>query len=69
MKITFIKDCPPLVPSGNSAYKVGDKADLPRGKQLIELGYAREGWEPLPKEEPEPTLKPATKPKRGKRSK
>jgi len=44
MNITFIKDCPAIVESGNSAYKKGDEATLRLGKRLIDLGYAREGW-------------------------
>lgn len=48
MKITFIKDCPPIVASGNSTYKAGTQADLRKGQELIELGYARDGWEDKP---------------------
>jgi len=44
MKITFIKDCPPIVESGNSFYKVDTQADLRKGQELIDLGYARDGW-------------------------
>ena len=61
MKITFTKDCPAILPSGNSAYKSGDEADLPRGGQLVQLGYAREGWgavaEEATPEPPKPTRK------------
>lgn len=45
MKITFIKDCPAIIASGNSAYIKGTKADLRKGQELIDAGYAREGWE------------------------
>ncbi len=44
MNITFIKDCPPLLISGWSAYKEGDQATLRGAVQLIDAGYAREGW-------------------------
>ena len=44
MKITFIKDCPPIIESGNSAYKVDDEADLRQGHLLVKAGYAVEGW-------------------------
>lgn len=44
MKITFVKDCPPIIPSGNSTYVAGDEADLRRGKELVAMGYAYEGW-------------------------
>ena len=61
MQITFIKDCPPIEDSGWSFYKQDAKADLRRGRQLIDNGYAREGWEPIP--EPEPA-KPAPRKRR-----
>lgn len=44
MKITFTKDCPPILYSGWSAYKEGDQADLRHAQQLIDSGYARAGW-------------------------
>lgn len=45
MKITFVRGCPPIIASGNEAYKAGTKADLRKGQELIDLGYARIGWE------------------------
>lgn len=57
MKITFIKDCPPMVPSGNTAYERGTRADLRRGQELIEQGYARKGWGPPPPP-PKPPIEP-----------
>ena len=60
MKITFIKNCPPIVESGNSAYKSGDQADLRMGKQLIALGYARDGWGFVMNTQPEPSTAVAT---------
>lgn len=45
MKITFIQDCPAIIESGNEAYKAGTQADLRKGQELIDLGYAREGWD------------------------
>ena len=44
MKITFIKDCPAIIQSGNSVYAKGVKADLRKGQELIDLGYAHKGW-------------------------
>lgn len=70
--VTFIKDCPPILESGWSAYKEGDKATLRRSASLISKGYARAGWEPfvglaveLPiAEQPEPTIPADDAPKR-----
>lgn len=58
MKITFIKDCPPIIASGNSAYKKGVEADLRMGQDLIDAGYAREGWGTAVT--PKPTPPPST---------
>ncbi len=49
MKITFTKDHM-SVASGNSFYTAGTQADLLQGKVLIDLGVAREGWEPIKKQ-------------------
>ncbi len=66
MKITFIKDCPPIYASGNSFYPKGTQADLILGESLVDIGYAREGWEPLPKPA-EPIAQPKPAPKKRKR--
>lgn len=44
MKITFIEDHQSLL-SGHSFYKAGTRADLVKGQQLIDGGFAYEGWE------------------------
>ncbi len=59
MNITFIKDCPPCLHSGWSAYKAGDQATLRHGKHLVDGGFARVGWEALPV--PKPARKTAVK--------
>lgn len=68
MKITFIKDCPPIIESGNSAYTAGIQADLRLGADLVSMGYAVEGWGDAPKvtavSPPEP-IAPTPKPEGG----
>ena len=43
MKITFIRDHQSYW-SGNSKYEIGEQADLPHGRELIEEGVAVSGW-------------------------
>jgi len=49
MKITFIRDCPPLPQSGNTQRHKGEQADFRPGHAsfLIDAGYCREGWPPF----------------------
>ena len=44
MNVTFLEDHI-SVASGNSFYKAGDEATLRRGKELVNMGVAREGWD------------------------
>ena len=49
MKITFIRDCPPLPQCGNTQRHDGEKVDFRPGhaQYLIDAGYCRDGWAPF----------------------
>ena len=68
MNITFLEDCPPVAQTGWSAYKKGDQATLQNGAHLVEVGLAREGWQPIaPKPAPKPAPKKRTRKARTKK--
>ncbi len=63
MKITFIRDCPPLPQCGNTQRHDGEEADLRPGhaNALIDAGYCRVGWgQALIADEPEDTIQEET---------
>ena len=62
MKITFIKDHQSVL-SGHSFYAAGTRADLVKGQQLIDGGFAYAGWgnPPVEKVESTPEVKTAVK--------
>lgn len=61
MKITFLRDTPPMKYTGNEFYAENTRADLRHGAWLVTEGYAYEGWGKAPKAAP-PAPAPVVEP-------